>query len=45
MLRGRESVNPAAIFERVAAEEGVEVDGDSLDPAAIVEGEVVEEVS
>ena len=28
MLRGRESLDPAAIFERVAAEEGVEVDKD-----------------
>ena len=28
MLRGRESLYPAAIFERVAAEEGVEVDKD-----------------
>ena len=27
-MRGRESLYPAAIFERVAAEEGVEVDED-----------------
>ncbi len=41
-MRGRESLDPSAIYERVAAEEGVEINGDSLDPAGIVEGEVVE---